>query len=68
MESYVSRELSTLGREVTVLSMNPGKLVGDEVADWRDMHRTNSSTYNLAHLLLSSEFMWLTAGEIGHLK
>lgn len=63
----VSRELSRLSHEFTVLSMNPVKLAGDEGVDWRDIHRVNSSTYNHAHLLFSSEFVWCTVGELGHL-
>ena len=66
MVLYVSRELSRLGHEFTVLLMNTGKLAGDEVVDGRDIHRVNSSTYNLAHVLFSSEFITCTVGELGH--
>lgn len=68
MVPCVSRELSRLGHELTVLSMNPGKLAGDGVVDWRDIHRVNSSTYNLAQMFFSSEFMLSTVSELGHLK
>jgi hypothetical protein len=63
----VSRELSRLSHEFTVLSMNPVKLAGDEVVDWRDIQRVNPPTYNHAHLMFSRVSMRCAVGEIFHL-